>query len=71
GCRAWGTGTRVVLTVAHLNHTPEDCHPDNLRALCQGCHLHHDRDHHVRTRARTRATQLADTMHPLFEEPTP
>jgi hypothetical protein len=40
----------VVLTVAHLDHTPEHCHPDNLRAMCQGCHLHYDRDHHAATR---------------------
>lgn len=37
------TGSRVVLTVAHLNHTPEDCDPDNLRAMCQRCHLTYDR----------------------------
>ena len=24
-----------MLTTAHLNHTPEDCAPDNLRAMCQ------------------------------------
>lgn len=30
------------LTVAHLNHRPEDCRPDNLRALCSGCHLRYD-----------------------------
>lgn len=32
------TGSRVVLTVAHLNHRPEDCRPENLMALCQRCH---------------------------------
>jgi hypothetical protein len=25
----------VVLTIAHLDHTPENCSPENLRALCQ------------------------------------
>lgn len=33
---------RIVLTVAHLNHTPEDCRDENLRALCQRCHLRYD-----------------------------
>jgi len=33
---------RFVLTVAHLNHRPEDCRPENLRALCSGCHLRYD-----------------------------
>ena len=27
--------TRIVLTIAHLDHTPENCDPANLRALCQ------------------------------------
>lgn len=33
---------RIVLTVAHLDHNPENCHPDNLRALCQQCHNRYD-----------------------------
>jgi hypothetical protein len=51
---AFGTGSKVVLTTAHLNHTPEDCADENLRAMCQGCHLHYDRDHHAATRAASR-----------------
>lgn len=45
---------KIVLTVAHLNHTPEDCRPENLVALCQRCHLRYDREHHQKTRAQTR-----------------
>jgi 5-methylcytosine-specific restriction endonuclease McrA len=33
---------KVVLTVAHLDHTPENCARDNLRALCQACHNAYD-----------------------------
>lgn len=51
--RAYGTNSRVVLTVAHLDHTPENCDPANLVAMCQGCHLHYDRQHHAETRAAT------------------
>ncbi|HXM54564.1 MAG TPA: hypothetical protein VOB72_04180 [Candidatus Dormibacteraeota bacterium] len=51
------TGSTVVLTVAHLDHTPENCHPANLRAMCQGCHLRYDRDHHAETRRATLAAQ--------------
>ena len=40
------TGSMVVLTTAHLNHTPEDCADDNLLVMCPGCHLSYDRDHH-------------------------
>jgi hypothetical protein len=60
GGQAYGTGSKVVLTVAHLDHTPENCDPTNHRAMGQGCHLHYDRDHHAETRARTRGAALAE-----------
>lgn len=64
---AWNAGrNNVVLTTAHLDHVPEHCDDDNLMAMCQGCHLHYDRDHHARTRARTAAAQLAEQMDPLW-----
>lgn len=55
--------SRVVLTIAHLDHTPEHNDPANLRAMCQGCHLHYDAEHHAETRrrARERAGQLTLT----------
>lgn len=59
GGEAYGTGSKVVLTTAHLNHTPEHCQDDNLKAMCQGCHLHYDREHHARTRAATKAARPA------------
>ncbi len=48
------TGSKVVLTVAHLGIDKEDgtpgdkddkldCRPENLAALCQRCHLNYDR----------------------------
>lgn len=40
------TGSKVILTVAHLNHKPEDCRDENLKALCQKCHLNYDKDFH-------------------------
>lgn len=54
------TGSKVVLTVAHLNHTPEDVSWDNLRAWCQRCHLTYDAEHHRRTRERTRREALGN-----------
>ncbi len=48
------TASIVVLTVAHLDHTPENYAGDNLRAMCQRCHLAYDREHHARTREMTR-----------------
>ena len=36
------TGSKVVLTVAHLDHIPENCGDDNLLAMCQRCHNRYD-----------------------------
>lgn len=41
---------KVVLTIAHLDHTPENCHPANLKALCQQCHNRYDMPHRVKNR---------------------
>lgn len=40
------------LTVAHLNHMPEDVRPENLMAMCAPCHLRYDSRHHAETRKR-------------------
>ncbi len=56
---AWADGERplvIVLTVAHLNHQPEDCRPENLAAMCQRHHLAYDHEHH---RANAWATRRA------------
>jgi len=59
------TGSIVILTVAHLDHTPENCEDANLRAWCQRCHLVYDAHHHNQTRIRQRH---ADANTPeLFE----
>lgn len=59
------TGSKVVLTIAHLDHTPENSDPDNLRALCQRCHLNYDRHLHAANAARTRETKRTKNMNPL------
>lgn len=46
----------IVLTIAHLNHQPEDCRPENLRAWCQRHHLAYDLEHH---QANAQATRRA------------
>jgi len=40
---------RVILTTAHLDHNPENCADDNLKAMCQKCHNSYDRWHRDRT----------------------
>lgn len=57
----------IVLTIAHLDHQPENCADDNLRALCQMHHLRHDAAHHAETARATRRNRLA--VADLFEEP--
>lgn len=39
------TGSIVVCTTAHLDHTPENCTDDNLAFLCQKCHNTYDAKH--------------------------
>jgi len=34
--------TRMVLTVAHINHVESDCRLENLVAACSVCHLKYD-----------------------------
>lgn len=45
---------RIVLTVAHLDHNPRNNDQENLAALCQRCHLNHDREHHMKNAEMTR-----------------
>ena len=52
------TGSKVVLTCAHLDHDPTNCDDANLAALCQKCHLGYDAEHHKRTRERTRREKM-------------
>lgn len=52
------TGGAVVLTVAHMDHNAENSGDDNLRALCQRCHLAHDKDQHRENAKRTREEKL-------------
>jgi len=53
------TGSRVVLTVAHLDHNPANCERSNLRAWCQRCHLTYDAPLHAQHAAETRTRQGA------------
>lgn len=49
------TGSRVVLTVGHLDHDPSNSDPANLRAWCNRCHLTYDAKFHAENASRTRA----------------
>lgn len=60
---------KIVLTIAHLDHTPENCADDNLRAWCQRHHLAYDAKHHAITAYRTR--KAAACTPDLFNEGVP
>lgn len=61
-----GHPVRVVLTIAHLDHVPEHCEPENLRAWCQRCHLAYDAVHHAQSRYQSRraGAAIADLFSP-------
>lgn len=54
-----GGPVRVVLTVAHLDHRPENCDRDNLVALCQACHNSYDAPMRARGIAERRRAERA------------
>ena len=57
--------TRVVLATAHIDHDPTHNRTGNLRALCQRCHLLHNREEHRRRRRLTYRKRRA--LGDLFE----
>jgi len=61
--------TRVVLAAAHLDSDPANNRMKNLRALCQRCHMLHDRSHHLAQRWITYRRRLA--IGDLFLGPYP
>lgn len=56
-------GTRFIQVkcgAAHLNHVPGEDRDDNLRWLCDWCHLHYDVGHHkdVRSKRKDKARPI-------------
>ncbi len=58
-------GVYIVLTIAHLDHRPENNDPANLRAWCQRCHNRYDAPMRAQgIKARRRALQaVGDLFH--------
>ncbi len=61
----WANG-KVVLTVAHLNHDTADNRDDNLKAMCQRCHLRYDTAFHTANRAENRRQKRLAIQPELF-----
>lgn len=49
---------KIILTVAHLNHQENDCRDENLKAMCNRCHLRYDSIHHQKNAKITRRKKL-------------
>lgn len=49
------TGSKVVLTIAHLDYTSENCNPAILRSWCQRCDHTHDAGARIKGRQSRRA----------------
>lgn len=75
-----GRASRVVLATAHLDNNPANAAIENLRALCQWCHLRRDREFHLLRRWANFRSRLAradlfcgpyeQIAHPCFEPDT-
>lgn len=63
-----GTYYRVVLTIAHLDHNPQNCNPNNLRALCQKCHNRYDAEHRRKNRSHTLALKKDKSLFLQFKD---
>ena len=59
---------RFTLTVAHLNHKPEDCRRENLKALCSVCHCQYDLKA-MRTKKRLKQERLGQLSLDLLTHP--
>lgn len=53
------TGSKVVLTTAHLDHDETSSDPANLMAMCQRCHNTYDLQHRRRNRDQRRRDDAA------------
>lgn len=51
---------KVVCTVAHLDHTPENCEDDNLKFMCQRCHNIYDQPYRIANRKKNKLKAAAD-----------
>lgn len=54
--------SKIVCTTAHLDHQPENCADENLKFLCQRCHLSYDAEHHQQSAYKSRRKGRAADM---------
>lgn len=61
------TKSKVVLTIAHLDHTPENNDLVNLKALCQLCHNRYDLKFRLKNRKKN-AAKLKRSTHEMVRQ---
>jgi hypothetical protein len=57
-----GRWVTVLLTVAHLEHTPKNCAPENVRCWCQRCHNAYDAPVRAAGRKARRRAEAGDLL---------
>jgi 5-methylcytosine-specific restriction endonuclease McrA len=60
------TGSRVVLTIMHLDHQPENVEYSNLKAACQRCHNRYDIPHRVAGRKQRKHDAIKQKQNQIF-----
>jgi 5-methylcytosine-specific restriction endonuclease McrA len=58
--RVWRGKSLVILTIAHLDQDRTNNADSNLAALCQRCHINHDKWFQVRHRRQNRIRRLEE-----------
>jgi len=56
----WKTGSKVVLTVHHIDSDKSNNSEINLISLCQRCHLRLDLEKHIRNRKRNKEAEKGE-----------
>lgn len=62
------TGSLVILTIMHLDHVPENCDPENLKAACQKCHNSYDAPMRAKGIKERRRKAFESRQHDLMPE---
>ena len=60
GTDSWSTHNLTIPYRLDLDHNPQNCADENLKALCQRCHLRYDIEHHKKNSANTRHKKILE-----------
>ena len=64
------TKKNVILTVAHINRDTTDNRDENLKAMCQRCHLNHDRKDNSKRKRYGKEYDKAPKLNFIFDDDT-